>query len=97
MTDSPHTLTFTPVPLRARRDGWTAERQRIFMAVLREGRSVTRAAGAAGMSREGAYALRRQPGAAEFAAAWDVALAGVAPTPDVRTRANARFHRSPQR
>lgn len=95
MTDSPNTLAFTPVTLRARRDGWTAERQRIFMTVLRESRSVTGAARAAGMSREGAYALRRQPGAAEFAAAWDAALAGVAPTPDARTRANTLLYGTP--
>lgn len=94
MTDSPHMLSFTPVPLRGRHDGWTAERQRIFMTVLRGSRSVTRAAASAGMSREGAYALRRQPGAAGFAAAWDAALAGVAPTPDARTRANGAERRA---
>lgn len=66
---------FDPVPLRARRDGWTVERQRAFIAVLFAERSVQAAATAVGMSRESAYRLRARPGAASFAAAWDAALA----------------------
>jgi len=66
---------FTPVPLRARRDGWTAERQRGFIAALVETRSPTHAARAVGMTREGAHALRRRADASSFAAAWDAALA----------------------
>jgi hypothetical protein len=27
-------LDFTPVPLRSRRDGWTPERQRLYVAAL---------------------------------------------------------------
>lgn len=68
-------LAFDPVPLRARRDGWTAERQRAFIGVLFARRSVQAAATAVGMSRESAYRLRARPGAASFAAAWDAALA----------------------
>jgi len=68
-------LAFDPVPLRARRDGWTAERQRVFIAVLFAKRSVQAAATAVGMSRESAYRLRARPGAASFAAAWDAAFA----------------------
>lgn len=77
MIDSP--FDFIPVPVRTRRDGWTAERQRFFIAALRQLRSPTRAARAVGMSREGAYALRRHRGAAGFRAAWDAALADATP------------------
>ena len=66
---------FDPVPLRARRDGWTPERQRAFIAGLRADRCVDKAARAVGMSRETAYRLRRRPGAESFAAAWDSAFA----------------------
>ena len=59
---------------RVRRDGWTPERQLRFLDVLGRTRSVTKAARAAGMSRESAYRLRRRPQAALFAAAWDKAL-----------------------
>jgi hypothetical protein len=58
-----------------RRNGWTAERQAIFIAALGAHRSVTAAADAAGMTRESAYWLRRQPGGAGFRARWDAALA----------------------
>ncbi len=68
-------MAFDSVPLRARRDGWTVERQRAFIAVLFAKRSVQAAAAAVGMSRESAYRLRCRPGAASFAAAWDAALA----------------------
>lgn len=67
--------SFTPVPLRARRDGWTVERQRRFVAALARAGCVGRAAAAAGMSRESAYRLRRRPGAESFAAAWDSIMA----------------------
>ena len=69
---------FAPVPVRARRDGWTPERQRAFILALRETRSVATAAAKVGMARETAYRLRERPGAAEFAAAWDAALAPLA-------------------
>ena len=42
---------------RVRRDGWTPERQLRFLDVLGRTRSVTKAARAAGMSRESAYRL----------------------------------------
>jgi hypothetical protein len=63
---------------KIRRDGWTAERQLRFLDALRRTRSVTRAARAAGMSRESAYRLRRRKDGALFAAAWDRALEGPA-------------------
>ena len=66
---------FTPVPVRARRDGWTPARQLRFIEMLVETRSPTRAARAVGMTKESAYALRRRVDAASFVAAWDAALA----------------------
>jgi hypothetical protein len=62
------------VALRERRDGWTAARQRLFLEVLADTGSVTRAARRVGMSREAAYRLRRHPAAVDFAVAWDLAL-----------------------
>lgn len=61
-------------PQRFRHDGWTPRRQLNFLDTLARTRSVTRAAAAAGMSRESAYRLRGRPSAALFAAAWDRAL-----------------------
>ena len=58
-----------------RHDGWSAERQLTFLQTLARTRSVTRAAAAAGMSRESAYRLRARPAGALFAAAWDKTLA----------------------
>jgi hypothetical protein len=66
---------FAPVSLRSRRDGWTVERQRTFIAALAGTGCVGRAALEAGMSRESAYRLRRRKGAESFAAAWDSILA----------------------
>jgi hypothetical protein len=65
---------FTPVPRRPRTDGWTPERQRAFIEALAETGSVKAAAHRINMSSEGAYYLRRQPGAESFAAAWEAAL-----------------------
>lgn len=63
------------VPLRARRDGWTVTRQRIFVRALAEDESVAAAARRVGMSRASAYKLRQRPQAAAFRAAWDAAVA----------------------
>jgi hypothetical protein len=65
---------FTPVPRQHRYDGWTERRQRAFIAALAELGSVQAAARRINMSSEGAYYLRRQPGAESFAAAWASAL-----------------------
>jgi hypothetical protein len=71
--DDSNLPVFTPVPVRARRDGWTAERQRAFIRLLYEGLRPGRAAAEVGMSRQTAYALRERPDAASFAHAWDAA------------------------
>ncbi len=65
---------FHPVPVNPRADGWTAARQAAFVGMLAETGSVIAAARIVGMGRESAYRLRRRPGAAGFAAAWDAAL-----------------------
>ena len=67
-------LDFEPVPRIYRHDGWTVERQRAFIAALAETGSVKAAAKRINMSAEGAYYLRRQPGADSFRAAWSAAL-----------------------
>jgi hypothetical protein len=65
---------FHPVPVAARRDGWTPARQAALIGLLAQTRSVEAACRALGMGRESAYRLRKRPGAAGFAAAWDTAL-----------------------
>ncbi|NJC33595.1 hypothetical protein GGR88_001069 [Sphingomonas jejuensis] len=67
-------LAFTPVPVRARHDGWTPDRQRAFIDRLGELGLVAAAARAVGMAPKSAYRLRDRPDAASFAAAWDAAL-----------------------
>jgi len=79
---------FRPVPLRARHDGWTPDRQRDFIAQIRLTGSVDAAARAVGMRRETAYRLRRRHGAESFAAAWDAAL-----RPRGRTHPDLVWHR----
>ena len=71
----PRLPAFHPVPVRTRADGWVPWRQAEFIGVLAETGSVSAAAAFVGMARETAYRLRRKPGAGEFAAAWDAALA----------------------
>lgn len=73
--DDSDLLDFVPVPVRARVDGWTPDRQRAFIGWLSKGLRPGRAAASVGMSRKSAYALRDRPGAESFAAAWDAALA----------------------
>jgi hypothetical protein len=66
---------FDGVPLedsRKRLAGWSAERQRMFLAHLAETGSVHLASSAARLSARGAYRLRTRSPA--FARAWDTAL-----------------------
>jgi hypothetical protein len=89
--DDSDLLAFTPVPLRGRRDGWTAERQRGFIAAIASGVPSNHAARAVGMSKQTAHALRRRPDAESFAAAWDEAVrrAGLARYKGVSARTSA--------
>ena len=66
---------FLPVPLRARADGWTPERQALFIGLLAETGSVAEAARRVGMGRESAWRLRRRALAESFAHAWDAVAA----------------------
>lgn len=65
----------TSPALRPQHNGWTLARQRRFLDCLEALGSVAAAARSAGMSRQSAYWLRRQPGGQAFAAAWDAAVA----------------------
>ena len=67
-------ITFQPVPVRPRHDGWTAERQIAFIEKLAGSNSVTTAAKHVGMSRESARQLRLRPCGRDFRNAWDAAL-----------------------
>jgi hypothetical protein len=70
---SPAALPDNAEPVR--HDGWTPARQQFFLEVLADTGSVSMACRRVGMSRVAAYRLRRHPDAADFRAAWDLALA----------------------
>lgn len=57
-----------------RHDGWTPDRERLFLTTLAETGVVTDAARAAGMSRESAYARRNSAAGHAFALGWDAAI-----------------------
>lgn len=73
MSDDSDPLAFTPVAVRARRDGWTPERQARFIRALAAIGVVAAAARAVGKSGTSAYKLRERDDAASFAQAWDTA------------------------
>jgi hypothetical protein len=73
--DLPEFLRFAPVPVKARRDGWTPALQMRFVLALARGVPAAEAARGLGRSRQTAYALRRRAGAEGFTAAWDAAVA----------------------
>ncbi len=62
------------VALRRRHDGWTAERQRLFLNTLANSGSIATAADAADITPRSAYRLRNHPKGEAFARAWDAAL-----------------------
>ncbi|MBD2841605.1 hypothetical protein [Erythrobacter rubeus] len=65
---------FTPVPIKHRSDGWTAERQHDFIEALADTGSVEAACKHVNMSTVGAYRIRRLPEGESFAKAWEAAL-----------------------
>lgn len=72
-------MTQTPAPpsprtATQRHDGWTPERQRIFLESLAECGTVQDACRAAGMSPASAYALRQRKSGTLFALGWAAAL-----------------------
>lgn len=68
------TESMTIVALRRRHDGWTAERQRLFLNTLANSGSIAIAAEAADITPRSAYRLRNHPRGVAFARAWDAAL-----------------------
>ena len=73
--DPANHIAFTPVPrARARRTGWSPDRQRFFLFALSRCGSVARAARSVGMSPRSAYRLAHAPGAEDFVRAWDQAI-----------------------
>ena len=73
VTDEP--IDFTPVPRRRRRrNGWTPETQRLFIAALEECGCVARSARAVGMTPRSVYRLLEAEGADSFAEAVDQAI-----------------------
>ena len=70
----PSFLRFAPVPVRPRRDGWSATLQRRFIVELARGAPVEEAARRLGRTPQSAYNLRRHRDGASFAAAWDAAV-----------------------
>ena len=66
---------FLPVPVRARAEGWTVERQGRFIGYIAETGCVAEAARRVGMSRMAAWRLRRRRGAESQAETWDAVLA----------------------
>ena len=74
MSEQKPLITFQPVPVRPRHDGWTAERQIAFVEKLAECNSVVAAAKHVGMTPQSARKLRRRPCGRAFRDAWDSAL-----------------------
>ncbi len=79
--DPPHHESAPPpgtlaraIPLRARHDGWTPDKQHAFITALAETGCVTEAAAAVGMTARSAYRLRVRADANIFRQAWDIAL-----------------------
>ena len=62
---------FAPVPVRRRHDGWTACRQRAFIAALAETGCISEACAEVGITPRSAYRLRQHPDAEAFRKAWD--------------------------
>jgi hypothetical protein len=68
-------IPFDPVPVRPRRDGWTAAKQREFIQVLAETGIVRIAAASVGMSERSAHRLALRDDAQSFCSVWDAAIA----------------------
>jgi hypothetical protein len=87
---TPSFILVTPVPLRARADGWSPAVQLRFLEALARGLSVREAAAEVGRNRQTAYASRGREGAESFAAAWDAAIAFAATRIGPQADAGAR-------
>lgn len=65
--------TPTDAARELRHDGWTPERQRVFLEGIADGLTVAQACRAAGMGTSGAYAFRRRAAGKAFALGWRAA------------------------
>jgi len=63
---------FDPVPVRARHDGWSVDKQVEFIEALAECGCVEHACQRVGMSVRSAYALRMRKNAPSFRLAWQL-------------------------
>ena len=71
-TPAPPPVAFPPVTLqRRRREGWSADKQRAFIAALAETGCVSEACAEVGITPRSAYRLRLHPRGAAFRTAWD--------------------------
>lgn len=70
----PAEYDWLPVRRKPRVDGWSSEKQRLFIATLADTGSVTLAARTVGMTAKSAYTLRRAPDGAGFDRAWTAAI-----------------------
>jgi len=61
-------------PAPARYNGWTADKQRLFLEAVSEGQSIVHACSIVGMSKQSAYALRNSARGAGFALGWNAAV-----------------------
>ncbi len=71
---NPHDDAHSGKPRAPRHDGWTAEKECLFIETLANTGVVADACRAAKMSRDAAYAYRRRASGRAFALAWDGAL-----------------------
>jgi hypothetical protein len=71
---APSAPDFDIAPTRKRHAGWTAERQRKFIAHLALTGNAGEACAVVGVASSSAYRLRNRAGAESFARAWDAAL-----------------------
>jgi hypothetical protein len=74
MSEHKPLISFTPVPVRRRHDGWTAERQIAFVEKLADTNSIVAACKHVGMSRESVRKLKRHSYGRAFRDACDAAL-----------------------
>lgn len=65
---------FIPTPAPARRDGWTARRQILFIERLAETGCVEDSCRRVGLSRQSAYAFAKRPCGRAFREAWEAAI-----------------------
>ncbi|WP_363321763.1 DUF3597 domain-containing protein [Sphingomonas sp.] len=73
-TDPARPVQYDFGPVETRYDGWTPDKQAIFLRVVSEGHSITHCCRVVRMTKQSAYALRRSARGAGFALGWQAAL-----------------------